>query len=417
MDSATFCGMPVMIDGYEAAKERQRYLIEKMEALDMTLWLARIPSDQQFHYPKMLNRVDDDNMETEILDIMREIENLQEIVDIYEDVDDDVDFEIDEEALREFEMLCRGRKASLTIPIPDSCLSRNPSPCSGAWAPRVAEFEAPYNPFREDFYMGFEDTITDETEFITVPGKAPYSISTISHNSLFGDLVDYVREWNPFEVGSSCSSRSSSFDSTFSFNDMVSDSSVSSDAGDDCSIRKTSQEVSKTESMEMDMDMTVPLMLDDGNFNNNSNSRRSSVSSQCPWGDYLEYDMEIDDEMDYDDYYEYEEMAHQTIVHSTPKYADLSSSLLNTTFEDVSFNQTIYTEQEVPQSPPFLASEPCTPTVIDPKVIHIELPAYKADYYFTFQDAENEAIRTRFLGRFHTFFPSIIPSRNTPCTL
>ncbi|KAK6543373.1 hypothetical protein TWF694_000121 [Orbilia ellipsospora] len=381
-----------------------------METLDMTLWLARIPSDQRFHYPAKLNRIDDDNMETEILDIMREIESLQEIVDIYEDVDEDVEFVLDEEALREFEMMCRGRKAELTIPIPESALSRNPSPCSRSWAPRVTEIEKPFNPFRQDFYLGFEDPITDETEFITVSGKGQQPFSTISHTSLFGELVDYVREWNPFEVGSSYSSRSSSMDSTFSFNEMVSESSVSSNASDGCSMsRKTSQE--QESKMDTDTDMTVPLMLDDGGFNNAA-TRASSVSSQCPWPDYLEYEVDVDDEMDYDDYYEYEERAHQILIDSTTaKYADLGSSMLNSTFEDIPTKTIIYTQRELSESTISLSTtlEPSTPQTIDPNFIHIELPAYKVDYYLAFEDAEDEFIRTKFLDSavdFEQQFPS-----------
>ncbi|KAF3096925.1 hypothetical protein TWF569_004912 [Orbilia oligospora] len=419
MASATYCDMPVVIDGYEAAKERQRYLIEKMEALDMTLWLARIPSDQRFYYPGKLIRDDDDNMETEILDIMREIEDLQEIVDIYEDVDEDLEWEVDEEALREFERLTRGRKAELTIPIPEGALSRNPSPCSRTWVPRPAEpdFEKPFNPFREEYFLGLEDAITDETEFITIPGAAPHSLSTISHNSLFGDLVDYVREWNPFDVGSSCTSRSSSMDSTFSFNEMVSDSSVSSDAGDDCSVRKTSDENTKTTIMETET-MTVPLVLDDGRFNT-AGSRRSSEDSQGPWPEYLEYEMDVDEEMDYDDYYEYEEMAHQTLVHTTAKYADLGSSLLNSTFDKLPTNNIIYTERALSECSTISDSEPCTPTTINPHMIHIELPAYKVDYYLAFEDAEDQFIRTKFLGKNPLFLCRSTPSHpeNKPCNL
>ncbi|EPS44354.1 hypothetical protein H072_1650 [Dactylellina haptotyla CBS 200.50] len=410
MDSTTYCDRHVVIDGYEAAKERQRYLIEKMETLDMTLWLARIPSDQRFHYPKKLHRIDDDNMETEILDIMREIENLQDIVDIYEDVDDDVEFELDEEALREFEMMCRGRKSELTIPIPESALSRNPSPCSRTWAPRPPvsiEVEKAFNPFREDFYLGLEDPITDDTEFITVSGKGPRPFSTFSHNSLFGELVDYVREWNPFEVGSSCSSRSYSMDSTFSTNEMVSESSVSSDAGDDClkSPRGTAAS-SKTDEVDTDTDMTVPLILDNGCFNTAAITRASSVSSQCPWPDYLEYEVDVDEEMDYDDYYEYEEIAHQTLnVQNTAKYADLGSSLLNSTFENIPIEKItsktiIYSEVELSQSTTSLSTtlEPSTPQTIDPSFIHIELrPAYTVNYYLSLEDAEDDFIRTKFL--------------------
>ncbi|KAK6341630.1 hypothetical protein TWF696_008700 [Orbilia brochopaga] len=386
MTSMPCSDMPVALEDYEAAKERQRYLIEQMEALDMTLWLARIPSDTKFQYPRMLERTDDDNMETEILDIMREIESLQEVVDIFEDVDDDADFQVDEEALREFEAMMKGRKATLTFPIPEACLSRNPSPCSMAWAPRTITIERSFNPFREEFYLGLEETITDDTEFVAVPRRSPLSISTIPHKSLLGDLVDYVKEWNPFDVGSTDSSRSCSMDSMFSLNEVASDSSISSDAGDGCYSRKTSQEAQKT--------ITAPLMLEDGSFGGIT-TRTSSFSSQCPWPEYLEYDeMDLDEDIDYDDYYEYEEIAHQALLQNTAKYADLGTSLPN---------QIIYTERELSRSSvssyssensSISESEAPTP---ESKVIHIELPALKVDYYLSLNEAHEEPIRTKLL--------------------
>ncbi|KAJ6262912.1 hypothetical protein Dda_1470 [Drechslerella dactyloides] len=388
MASLLSADVPVALEDYEAAKERQRYLIDQMEALDMTLWLARIPSDTKFQYSGMLQRTDDDNMETEILDIMREIESLQEVVDVFEDVDDDADFQVDEEALREFEAMMKGRKATLTFPIPEACLSRNPSPCSMAWAPRTITIEQPFNPFREEFYLGLEETITDDTEFVPVPRRSPLSISTIPHKSLLGDLVEYVKEWNPFDIGSTDSSRSCSMDSMFSLNEVASDSSISSDADDGCFSRKTSQEAQKT--------ITAPLLLEDGTFGGIT-TRTSSFSSHCPWPEYLEYDeMDLDDDIDYDDYYEYEEIAHQALLETTAKYAGLGSSLPN---------QIICTERELSRSSLSSCSDSDSSSIseseahtpIESSVIHIELPALKVDYYLSFNEAQDEPIRTKLL--------------------
>ncbi|EWC44719.1 hypothetical protein DRE_06497 [Drechslerella stenobrocha 248] len=382
--------LPILAEDYEAAKERQRYLIGQMEALDMTLWLARIPSDTKFHYPGKLHRADDDDMETEILDIMREVESLQEVVDIYEGVDDDgEEFQVDEQALQEFETMMKGRRACLTFPIPEACLSRNPSPCSMSWAPKPAPVRS-FNPFREAFYLGLEDEITDDTELMPVPGKTPLSISTIAHKSLFGDLVDYVKEWNPFDLGSAGSSRSSSMDSDsmFSLNEVASDSSVSSDSGDDCHTRKTSREGQKSG------DSTIAPLAVLGKSFVGVETRSSSLSSQCPWPDYLEYELAIDediDDIDYDDYYEYEEMLHQSLAQNTAKYANLGSSLAN---------QIIYTERELSRSSISTCSTSELPAQApECKVIHIELPAYKVDYYLTFEqyDSDDEVIRTELL--------------------
>ncbi|KAF3939606.1 hypothetical protein ABW19_dt0202322 [Dactylella cylindrospora] len=380
MASAISCDIPVIIDGYESARARQRYLIEKMEALDMTLWMTRIPSATKFHYPGKLDRTDDDNMEVEILDIMREIESLQGILDIYEDVEDAIEVEEDEQEERSrIEMLHRGRQPSLAVPIPSGSISRNPSPCSKPAAPITVCPEAvrPFNPFREEFYLGLEEPITEDTEFLSVPGKKSRPISTISNNTLFGDIVEFVKGWNPFELGSADTSRRSSTDSTISINEMISDSSISSEDEDEArSIRKTSQESQKS----CGTDITVPLILDNGSLECLA-TRKSSISSDCPWRDYLEYAVE-------EEYDICEDMAHEVVIKSHNQDT-LGRSLINRTSQDITSQNIIYSERELSLS--------SLSSISEPQIIQIELPAYADDEdYQAAQDAE-EHIRTKLL--------------------
>lgn len=400
--TAITCDIPVIIDGYESAKSRQRYLIEKMEALDMALWMARIPSATKFHYPRKLHRTDDDNMETEILDIMREIESLQGILDIYEDVDDAVEMEEEEEEEEleleepQVEMFTRGRQSSLCVPIPSNSFSRHPSPCTKAVAqshsppPPYSDVDRSFNPFRDEFFLGLDEpVISEETEFLAVPGKKsrPISaISAVSTNSLFGDIVEYVRGWNPFELGSAGTSRRSSTASTPSLNEMISDTSTSSDESDSRSIRKTSQESQQS----CATDITVPLILDHESLKGFS-TRKSSFSSECPWRDYLEF--EVDDEYD-----TCGDSVNEIITVQPSDICNLGRSFLNTTAHDISRQGILYSERELSMSSLTLSS------TSEPHSVQIELPAYEEDND-EFHDAEDleDLFENKLLGKFDSY--------------
>src|SRR5947209_2712891 len=78
----------VAVDGYQAARSRQVELINDLEALDMTLWKLRNPTTASFHYPKILPIEDRGQLEHDILATQREIDNLQGIINLYEQVEE-----------------------------------------------------------------------------------------------------------------------------------------------------------------------------------------------------------------------------------------------------------------------------------------------------------------------------------------